>query len=98
VDCVEDNLIHIQQSISDKCLASVGPIVLELVDAIMHAIYKLEVDESLLSQVLPMIWTMEDHGKQFSEKYPELCVKSQQKRGMPPVSRSRDDMFAKNTA
>jgi hypothetical protein len=82
-------------SIAEDSLFTSGPILLELVDPIMDAIHKLEGDMSLLSQVLPMIWSVEQHGKAFAEKYPTLSTGFKKKGNGHVESVSLNDVVAK---
>jgi hypothetical protein len=82
-------------AIEENSVFTSSPILLELVDAIMDAINKLEGDVSLLSQVLPIIWSAEQHSKDFAEKYPTLST-GFKKRGNGHVkSVSLDEVAAK---
>jgi hypothetical protein len=62
-------------SIDEHSLFISGPILLELVDPIMEAMHELEGDVSLLSQVLPMTWSVEQHDKAFAEKKQPKCLR-----------------------
>jgi hypothetical protein len=89
------SLYGVVTSIAATSIFTVGPVSLELVDPIVTAIHKLEGDQPLLGQVLPMIKSMEKHAAAFSEKYPEWSTGSRQKHGKQPESTSVADIFGK---